>query len=82
MPYALYVCLQDDNKIAAFGMNPDTGQLSAQAEVPVAGGPTVMALSLDRQTLYVGTRSQPTISTYEIDKGDRPPNSGPVGMLV
>ena len=69
MPYALYVCLQDDNKIAAFGMDPDTAQLSPLAEVPVAGGPSVMALSPDLQMLYVGTRAQPAISTYRIDQG-------------
>jgi 6-phosphogluconolactonase (cycloisomerase 2 family) len=68
MPYALYVCLQDDNKIAVFAMEPDTGQLSPRAEVLVAGGPSVMALSPDRQTLYVGTRTQPAISSYQIDQ--------------
>ena len=69
MPHALYVCLQDDNKIAAFGMDSDTGQLSPRAEVPVAGGPSVMAVSPDRQTLYIGTRTQPAISAYQIDQG-------------
>src|SRR5260370_34512741 len=69
MPHALYVCLQDDNKIAAFGMDSDTGQLSPRAEVPVAGGPSVMAVGPDRQMLYVGTRTPPAISTYQIDQG-------------
>jgi len=69
MPYALYVCLQDDNKIAAFAMDPENGQLSSQAEVPLAGGPSVMALSPDQQKVYVGTRSEPAISTYQIDQG-------------
>src|SRR5712671_3275986 len=68
MPYALYVCLQDDSKVAVFAMDPDTGQLSSRAEVPAAGGPSVMALSLDRQTLYVGARTQPAISSYQIDQ--------------
>src|SRR5205085_11243970 len=69
MPYALYVCLQDDNKIAAFAIDPENGQLSSQAEVPLAGGPSVMALSPDQQKVYVGTRSEPAISTYQIDQG-------------
>jgi 6-phosphogluconolactonase len=68
MPYALYVCLQDDSKVAVFAMDPDTGQLSSRAEVPAAGGPSVIALSLDRQTLYVGARTQPAISSYQIDQ--------------
>jgi 6-phosphogluconolactonase (cycloisomerase 2 family) len=35
MPYALYVCLQDDNKIAVFAMDPETGELSLRAELPI-----------------------------------------------
>jgi 6-phosphogluconolactonase len=68
MPYALYVSMQDDEKIAGFAMDPETGELSLRAELPVAGGPSVMALSPDRQTLYVGTRTAPAISTYRIDQ--------------
>jgi len=68
MPYALYVCMQDDEKIAGFAMDPETGELSLRAELPIAGGPSVMALSPDRQMLYVGTRTAPAISTYRIDQ--------------
>src|SRR5260370_4665321 len=67
MPHALYVCLQDDDKIAAFVMNADTGQLTPQADVPVAGGPSVLAISPDRQVLYVGHRTKPPISNFPID---------------
>jgi 6-phosphogluconolactonase len=67
MPHALYVCLQDDDKIAAFAMDAATGQLTAQAAVPAAGGPSVMAISPDRRTLYVGHRTQPAISSFRID---------------
>src|ERR1043166_1388207 len=69
MPHALYVGLQDDNKIAVFAIDPESGQLSPRAEVPSAGGPSVMAVSPDRQKVYVGTRTDPAISTYEIDEG-------------
>jgi 6-phosphogluconolactonase len=68
MPYALYVCLQDDDKIAAFAMDADTGQLTARAEVPAAGGPSVMAISPDRQVLYVGHRTSAAISSFRIDQ--------------
>jgi 6-phosphogluconolactonase len=67
MPYSLYVCLQDDDKIVAFTMDADTGQLTAQAEVPASGGPSVLAISPDRQVLYVGHRSVPMISSFRID---------------
>ena len=68
MPHPLYVGLQDDNKIAVFAIDPDTGQLAPRTEAPLASGPSVMALSPDRQTLFVGTRTDPAISSYQIDQ--------------
>jgi 6-phosphogluconolactonase len=68
MPCSLYVCLQDDDKIAVFTVDPETGGLTPQADVPAAGGPSVMALSPDRQTLFVGYRTKPAISNYRIDQ--------------
>jgi 6-phosphogluconolactonase len=76
MPYSVYVCLQDEDKIAAFAMDAGSGQLTPQAEVPARGGPSVMALSPDRRTLYVGHRTQPTISSFRID-----PDSGGLTLL-
>src|SRR6266436_5945551 len=68
MPNSLYVCLQDDDKIAVFAIAADTGRLTRQAEVPAAGGPSVMAISPDRHVLYVGHRAQPAISSFRIDR--------------
>src|SRR5271169_4338194 len=68
MPCSLYVCLQDDDKIAAFAVEPDSGRLTPQAEVPVAGGPSLVAISPNRQMLYVGTRGKPAISSFRIDQ--------------
>ena len=67
MPYALYVCLQDEDKIIAFTMEAATGQLTPHTAVTVAGGPSVLALSPDRQILYVGHRGQPALSSFRID---------------
>ena len=53
MADCLYVCLQDDDKIARFAIDPGTGGLTRQADVPVAGGPSVTALSPDRRVLYL-----------------------------
>jgi 6-phosphogluconolactonase len=69
MPNALYVCLQDEDKIVPFAIDADTGQLTRQAEVPVTGAPSVMAISPDRRTLYVGHRTTPAISSFRIDQG-------------
>jgi len=67
MPHALYVCLQDDDKIAAFAIDPDSGRLTPQADVAVAGGPSGLAISADRRVLYVGLRTKPAIFSFRID---------------
>jgi 6-phosphogluconolactonase len=66
MPNLLYVCLQDEDKIVALSIEA-AGQLTPQAEVPVTGGPSVLALSPDRRVLYVGQRGLPAISSFRID---------------
>ncbi|HVB15491.1 MAG TPA: beta-propeller fold lactonase family protein [Stellaceae bacterium] len=66
MPQALYVGLQDDDKIAAFAIDPASGHLTPQAELAAPGGPSVMALGPDRRTLYVGLRGEPAIATFGI----------------
>ena len=68
MSYALYICLQDDDKIVAFALDAETGRLTLQTEVPTTGGPSVMANSPDRRTLYVGHRTRPAISSFRIDQ--------------
>jgi len=67
MPDMLYVGLQDDEKIAVFALDPDSGTLTKRAEVAAAGGPSVTAISPDRNTLYVGCRTRPSITSYRID---------------
>src|SRR5438034_2829761 len=68
MADCLYVCLQDEDKIVGFAIDAATGGLTPQAEVAVAGGPSVLALSPDRHMLYVGHRTQPAISSFRIDQ--------------
>lgn len=77
MPDTLYLCLQDDDRIAAFAIDPDSGRLTRRAETSAAGGPSVMALSPDRRTLYVGHRTRPAILSYRID-----PASGGLSQLA
>jgi 6-phosphogluconolactonase len=67
MASALYVCLQDEDKIVSFAIDPDSGRLTHQAEVAVSGGPSVLAISPDRRTLYLGCRTNPALSSYRID---------------
>src|SRR3954471_9491275 len=67
MPDMLFVCLQDEDKIACFAINA-AGALTRQGDVAVAGGPSVLALGTDRQVLYVGTRDPAAISSFRIDQ--------------
>ena len=72
----LYVGLQDDDKIVVFALDGDSGKLTKRADVAAAGGPSVMAISPDRNTLYVGCRTRPSIASYRID-----PATGGLSLL-
>jgi 6-phosphogluconolactonase len=67
MPSTLYVCLQDEDKIAAFTVDAASGQLTPAGGTAVPGGPSVMAISPDRGVLYVGCRNAPSIANFRID---------------
>ena len=63
MPTYVYVAAQDDNKVSVFAMDAETGQLTLKAEVPVSDGPHLLAISPDREVLYVGQRGITGISS-------------------
>src|SRR6516165_9397788 len=67
MPSMLYVGLQDADKIAVFSID-GAGKLSKQGEVAIPGGPSVIAVGLDRRMLYVGQRAGPAIMAFRIDQ--------------
>lgn len=67
MPNYVYVAAQDDNLLTVFRMDGATGHLTRQAEVPMPGGPSLLALRPNRQCLYVGHRQVPEISSHRID---------------
>ena len=66
MPTYMYVSLQDDDKILMLAMDAATGHLTPQGEVPVAGAPSTLTISPNRQVLYVGHRQVPAISSFRI----------------
>jgi 6-phosphogluconolactonase len=68
MPYYVYVSLQDDDQIAVFTMDAQTGQLTPKAQVPVSGGPSGLAINPDRPVLYAGRRGSKAISSFHIDQ--------------
>jgi len=67
MPNVLYVALQDADKVATLAID-HAGALTKQGEVPAPGGPSVMAVGLDRRMLYVGQRDGPAVASFRIDR--------------
>ena len=65
----VYVASQDDNRISVFTIDGETGGLTPRAEAPMPGGPSLLAISPNRQYLYVGHREVPEISSHRIDPG-------------
>ena len=50
-------------------MDAESGKLTPQAEVPISGGPSSLAISPNRKFLYAGHRNLPEISSWRIDHG-------------
>ena len=83
MPYVMYVALQGDDKLARFSMDPATGKLTLQEEIPVAGGPAPLAVDPQRRFLYVGRRGACIISSFRIEpQTGRLTHIGEVGVGI
>ena len=65
----MYVSLQEDDKISVLTMDSETGKLTPKREMPVSGGPYLLAISPDRKVLYAGHRGSSEISSFRIDQG-------------
>ena len=67
MTHYVYVAAQDDNKIGIFTMDADSGALTHQSDVAMPGGPSLLAISNDKRTLYVSHREALRLSSHRID---------------
>ena len=67
MPHYVYVAAQDDNKVGIYTMDPDTGALTHQSDAAMPGGPSLLAISPDKGTLYVSHREALNLSSHRID---------------
>ncbi|CAI8043906.1 6-phosphogluconolactonase [Geodia barretti] len=57
----------DDNKIGIYTMDGDSGALSHKADAAMPGGPSLLAISPDKGTLYVSHRESLGLSSHRID---------------
>jgi 6-phosphogluconolactonase len=76
MAYYAYIALSGDHKIAIYTMDPDTGGLQFQQDVPVSGAVGPLAVDSTQRFLYAGIRSPWEISTFRID-----PHTGSLVLL-
>ena len=67
MAHYVYVAAQDDNKVGIFTMDADSGVLTHQADASMPGGPSLLAISPDKGTLYVSHREALRLSSHRID---------------
>jgi 6-phosphogluconolactonase len=65
--YAGYVSVRRDNRVSVFAMDPGTGKVTWQQQVPVEGGPDPMALDPRGRFLYVACRDRQQVSSFRID---------------
>ncbi len=80
MPYYMFAAVQEDDKISRFTVDPETGRLTHQGDMDVSGGPFTMALSPDRNHLYVGCREVPQLLSFQIDQAGG--SLSPTGMIA
>ena len=64
----MYVAVQEDKRIAVLTVDPQTGGLTHQDDVPVPEGPSTLAVSPDRNHVYAGTRDTPQLTSFRIDQ--------------
>ena len=57
MTYYMYVTLSEEDKIAMFIMDPDSGRLEHQWNMDVSGRPAPLATDPEKKYLYVGRYS-------------------------
>ena len=69
MSHYVYVACSQDDRIAIFTMDPESGQLDLREEVELSGGPAPLAVDPRRRFLFAGRRSSRRMSSFAIDQG-------------
>ena len=68
MAFQMYVSLQDDNRIAKYLMDHDSGDLEPNGAIEISGGPAPLAFNPSHTAIYVGRRDSLKLSSYAIDR--------------
>ncbi len=67
MARLVYVTLQDEDRIAAYSADRDTGRLTKIGDTDARSGPAPLAIDPRREYLYAGLRGNNTLASYRID---------------
>jgi len=80
MEYLVYVSLAEEDKISIYALDPDTGRLTLERDVPVSNAPGPLAVDPTQCFMYVGLRTTRELATFAVDPdtGDLSP-MGTVG---
>ncbi len=71
MALRMYVSLSEDDRLAIFDVDGDTGELNLSETVTITGGPAPLAVDPTGAVMFVGRRGIPEVSSYLIDQDTR-----------
>ncbi len=76
MKHLVYVSLAGEDKISIYALDPDTGQLTPQQDVPVSSAPGPLAVDPTHGFMYAGLRSTRELATFTVD-----PDTGHLSLM-
>ncbi|MBM3188831.1 MAG: lactonase family protein [Chloroflexi bacterium] len=68
MPYHVYINLAGENKLSIYTMDPASGDLAFQEDVPLGGAPGPLAFDPTRRYLYIGVRSTSQLVSFRVER--------------
>ena len=68
MPYFMYITISEEDRIAIYKMDPDSGDLEHLEDVAVEGRPAPLALHPSKRYLYTAQRGINQLSSFAIDQ--------------
>jgi len=68
LPYYMYITISEEDRIAIFKMDPDSGDLQHREDVPLVGRPAPLALHPTKRYLYAAQRGINQLSSFAVDQ--------------
>lgn len=67
MAWTMYVTLSEEDRMAVYSVDPESGVATLTDEVAVSGRPAPLALDPGRRVLHVGRRRENLVTSFRID---------------